>query len=166
MPITTSASLGGNMIAENQEIEAFLSDWAKIKIGERPELQAGFRGLRRAEINKLCRDYKIDWDENLPKERMIPILETYWHQGRFPKPKSQDERLAERILASLSPEALEALAAQKRAKQSNQPTPIDADKDQETIGALRKKAKEMGINSWGKTRVELEAEIAAKEQAA
>lgn len=150
----------------------------------------GFRGLRRSELKAFARPFFISEDnpngtiesfkDDLPKEKIIPMLDMYLTQGKFGTDpfnlRPQDK------MAAMEKQILE-LKERWESGTQRKTDPIPHDllvkdmaqsqaADEKVLGHpledlswddIRHRATIHGINPWKKTRVVLTSEIEAKE---
>lgn len=160
----------------------------------RPELQLGFKAMRRVEILRYIRQHGVDMPtirEDIAKDDLIKMADTYVTVGKLPDPskanradlvemqalnrKIQDQqvqidRLEAMIARMTGAPAPAAVVGPEVVAPPPPPPPPPRTLDEilaaGSIAELRAAAKDRGINCFGKSKQALAAEIKAKIESA
>ena len=142
------------MQTEGPEIAEFLSQYFDENTSERPEFGLGFAALRRKELVSLARVAKLELNEALPQTQMVPIMNGWLIEGRFDKFVKQKVDQRDEEIQSLKNQ-VNALMQKVGMKDEKEEKEIEPG----SMADLRAQAKEMGINSFGKSKAELKEMI-------
>lgn len=116
-------TLSGQTLTSDPLIELFLHDHFTEDRTERPEFVLGFEALRKHELEALCDMYGVERRPDITKAELLPIVEVAWVNNKFPRPRTQTERLKDEAKQELltDPEFLSQVAAQVAVQQAPQP---------------------------------------------
>lgn len=115
-----------------------------------------FAALRRRELVALARKYNIEMNPNIPQTQMVPIMNTAWINGKFPKPK---DMAAERFVQNLTPEVLDMISkrlAEGPKLVAERTGPDYSDENEFPWPKLKSIAASRDINTQGMKRPEVE----------
>lgn len=134
----------------------------------RPELQVGYKGMRKVEILRQCEKYRHivgEVDGRLPKDSIAAIMDGYVSQGKIPHPyqapKSALEIVREQLAAKDA--ELEEFKNEMREFMRANAKPVETAGPDESWQDLKARAKEAGINTHGMKRPEIEEALSGQD---